>query len=118
MKRKLRYSFALPALLLLVMGGLLITLSFRGASAQRGGVQQPGKTVPSGPLTLSAQAQAQIAALLKEKESLTPAQRKMDSALWYGVKARRGERMTAKGEVTTLRSAVAVMKKADANGRM
>jgi subtilase family protein/proprotein convertase P-domain-containing protein len=118
MKRKLRYSFALPALLLLVMGGLLITLSFRGASAQRGGVQQPGNTKPSGPMALSAQAQAQIAALLKAKESLTPAQRKMDSALLHGIKARRGEPMTARGEVTTSRSASAVMKKTDANGRM
>ncbi|MBO0720389.1 MAG: S8 family serine peptidase [Blastocatellia bacterium] len=106
-----RYRYVI--LFLLILGIFGFFFSFRSASAQKGGVvQQPGGGV------LSPQALQQIAALLAEKQALTPAQRKIDSALRYGIKKQRGETMTASGEVNTLRSADAVIRKADAGGRM
>ncbi|MBO0801364.1 MAG: hypothetical protein J2P31_21300, partial [Blastocatellia bacterium] len=91
-----RYRYVL--LFLLILGIFGFFLSFRSANAQKGGVvQQPDGAV------ISAQALQQIAALLAEKQSLTPAQRKIDSALRYGIKKQRGQSMTSNGEVNTLR---------------
>jgi subtilisin-like proprotein convertase family protein len=118
MRRHLRYLSTILVLLALVTSVLMIPVSFQSASAQRGGgivVQQPGGGQP---VTLSAAAQAQISALLAQKRSLTPAQRKIESSLLLGMRANRGERMTQGGEVRTLRSAAAAAKKTDASGRM
>jgi subtilisin-like proprotein convertase family protein len=75
------------------------------ASAQQGGAQ------------LSAEGQRQINALLKEKYSRTPEQKKIDSQLLYAMKAQRGESITPGGEVRTLRS-ISDMVKTDAGGRV
>src|SRR5262245_41334144 len=93
--------------LALVAGGLWISAQFRAASAQRGG----GGVVSEG--ALSAAAQQQIRALLAEKESRTPAQKKMASSLLHAIKTQRGEAMTRGGEVRELRSAAAVAKNND-----
>ncbi len=116
-KRYVRSSSTIVVLLALVASCLMIPVSFRGASAQRGTIQQPGGSA-TGELPLSAAAQAQISALLAEKNSLTPAQKKIASNLRYAMKSQRGEMMTARGEVRTLRSAAATTKNIDARGRM
>jgi len=77
----------------------------RNAGAQQGGAQ------------LSSAAQQQISALLQEKRSRTAAQKKIDSQLLYAMKMRRGESLTARGEVRTLSSAMDVAK-ADEGGRV
>jgi subtilisin-like proprotein convertase family protein len=76
----------------------------RIAAAQQGGAQ------------LSASAQREINALIQEKQSRTPAQKKINSQLLYAMKAQRGEPMTPGREVTSLRSAMSVAK-VDDNGR-
>jgi len=116
MKVHVRYRIAISLLLILGICGFLIPLSFRGANAQKGGVVPPPGAGQAG--TLSPAAQAQIAALLAEKQALTPAQRKLHSSLRHGIKMQRGELMTAKGEVTTSRSAAAVIRNMDKSGRM
>jgi Subtilase family/Proprotein convertase P-domain len=98
MRRRLIFFITILVLLALGTNGLMILPHFRPASAQQGEAQ------------LSAAAQAQIKALLDEKNSRTPAQKKMDSQLLYAMKARRGEPLTAGGEVRSLRSAVDIDK--------
>jgi Subtilase family/Proprotein convertase P-domain len=98
MRQRLRLFATTLVLLALVADGLMILPQFRPASAQQGEAQ------------LSAAAQRQIKALLDEKKSRTAAQKKMDSQLLFALKARRGEPMTAGGEVRSLRSAVEIDK--------
>jgi subtilisin-like proprotein convertase family protein len=117
MRRHLRHISIILVLFALVISGLLISASFRSASAQRGGVQRPGGP-PRSEVALSAAAQAQIAAILAEKQSLSPAEKKIHSMLRNGIKAKRGERMTLRGEVTTLRSAARAAANTDAKDRM
>jgi subtilisin-like proprotein convertase family protein len=117
MRRYLRCISTILVLLALVTGGLMIPISLRDASAQRGGVQRPVDS-PTGQSQLSAAALAQINALLAQKRSLTAAQKKIDLTLRLGMRARRGERMTLGGEVSTLRSAAAAARNMDAGGRM
>jgi subtilisin-like proprotein convertase family protein len=114
MKRHLRHISTIMVLLALVTSGLMIPVSFRSASAQRTGPIQP----PSGQVPLSAAAQAQINAMLQEKNALPPPLRKIDSTVRFAMKTQRGERITARGEVRTLRSAAALAKNMDASGRM
>src|SRR5262245_23321907 len=98
MRQRLRYINASSGLLILIAGGLMISPLFRTASAQRNGAQ------------LSAAAQQQIKSLLDEKNSRSPAQKKIDSRLLYTMKARRGEAMTKGGEVSSLRSTAEISK--------
>jgi subtilisin family serine protease len=98
MRRRLRYINAISLLLILIAGGLTVTSLFRTASAQRNGAQ------------LSDAAQRQIKSLLDEKNSRSPAQKKIDSRLLYTMKARRGEAMTKGGEVRSLRSTAEISK--------
>ena len=119
MRRRLRFlniGLALPILLALIAGSLLISPLFRSASAQRGGVVAPVKGQPAG-TQLSAAAKQQIRALLDEKASRTPAQRKMSSQLLYGMRTFRGQALTRGGEVRTMRSAETAAK-SDARGRV
>jgi subtilisin-like proprotein convertase family protein len=112
-RRHLRYLSTILALLALVASGLMIPISFQSASAQRTVPQQP-----SGPVALSASAQAQINAILQEKNALPPALRKIDPNIRYAMKTQRGEGITPGGEVRALRSATALAKYIDASGRM
>jgi subtilisin-like proprotein convertase family protein len=105
MRRRLRFFAAISGLLALVAGGILISPMFRAASAQQNGAQ------------LSAAAQRQITALLAEKNSRSSAEKKFDSQLLYAIKARRGNPMTAGGEVHSLRTAEGVAK-TDAQDRV
>jgi hypothetical protein len=105
MRRCLIFFATTLGLMALVADGLLISPLFRTAGAQRGEAQ------------LSAAAQGQIKALLDEKKSRTPTQKKIDSQLLFAMKARRGEPMTTGGEVRSLRSAVEIAKN-DENGRV
>jgi subtilisin-like proprotein convertase family protein len=103
MRRRLKYINAFSGLLILIACGLIacdliISPYVRTASAQRNGAQ------------LSDAAQRQIKSLLDEKNSRSPAQKKIDSRLLYTMKARRGEAMTRGGEVRSLRSAVEIAK--------
>ncbi|HKX27725.1 MAG TPA: proprotein convertase P-domain-containing protein [Blastocatellia bacterium] len=101
----LTISWVSLVLAALVIGGLAISPLFRAANAQQGGVQQPG--------ALSAAAKQQINALLAEKQSRTPAQRKIGSQLLYAIKAQRGEAMTSGGLVRSLRSGQETAKTAE-----
>jgi subtilisin-like proprotein convertase family protein len=105
MRRRLRFFAAISLLLALAAGGLLISSLFRAASAQQNGAQ------------LSAEAQRQIKALLNEKKSRSSAEKKLDSQLLYAMKARRGEPLTAGGEVRSLRTAEGIVK-TDAQDRV
>lgn len=116
MTRRLR-SLTLNVLLpFLLASGLLMTPLWRAANAQdgaQGGGAQGGAQL-GGP-GMSSAAQQQVQALLEEKESRTPAQRKISSQLLYTMKARRGESITKGGEVKTMRSTVSPM---DSAGRV
>jgi subtilisin-like proprotein convertase family protein len=107
MKRYLRFSPVILAALALAAGGS--TLILRQASAQIGGVQK-GDQKKGGPkdgaATLSLEAQQQIRALLAEKQSRTPEQRKISSHLLNAMRAQRGQAMTRGGEVRVLNSAM------------
>jgi hypothetical protein len=105
MRRCLRLFPTISVLLALVAGGLLISPLFRAASAQRNEAQ------------LSAAAQRQIKALLDEKKARSSAEKKLDSQFLYAMRARRGQPMTAGGEVRSLRSAEDVAK-TDAQDRV
>jgi subtilase family protein/proprotein convertase P-domain-containing protein len=82
----------------------IITLFPDCTAAQQSGAQ------------LSSAAQSQIKALLDEKAARTPAQRKIDSQLLYAMKARRGESMTGRNEVRTLRSAAEIATTGEKSG--
>jgi subtilisin family serine protease len=97
MRRCLRFFPIILAVLALAASGTTPILRKAGAQ-QSGGAQ------------LSAAAQQQISALLQEKRSRTAAQKKINSQLLYAMKERRGEPMTARGEVRTLSSAMEVAK--------
>jgi subtilisin-like proprotein convertase family protein len=84
-------------LLTLLAGGLLISPLFRAVGAQQGG--EPG---------FSDSAKRQIQALLQEKQSRSPAKRKISSQLLQALKVQRGEAITMGGEVRSLRSASAL----------
>ena len=96
MRRCLRFFPIILAALALAASGSSPIL--RNAGAQQGGAQ------------LSVAAQQQISALLQEKRSRTAAQKKINSQLLYAMKMRRGESLTARGEVRTLSSAMDVAK--------
>jgi subtilisin-like proprotein convertase family protein len=81
MERRFKW-FAL-CLTLLLAGSLLVTLPMRKASAQKEPTVQ-----------MSESAARQINSLIQEKESRTPAQKKIDSQLLYAAKVNRGERIT------------------------
>ena len=100
MRRCLRFFPIILAALALAASGS--TPILRNAGAQQGGGAQ-----------LSVAAQQQISALLQEKRSRTAAQKKIDSQLLYAMKMRRGESLTARGEVRTLSSAMDVAKIGD-----
>ncbi|MBO0719866.1 MAG: S8 family serine peptidase [Blastocatellia bacterium] len=100
MGRRLRFIVSLFSALL-AGGLLLISPLFRSAGAQNNGAQ------------MSAAAQQQIKSLLDEKNSRSPAQKKIDSRLLYAMKAHRGEAMTRGGEVRSLRSASTILKQPD-----
>ena len=87
MQRRFKW-FAL-CLTLLLACTLLATLPARKASAQK----EPGAQ-------MSESAARQINSLIQEKESRTPAQKKIDSQLLYAAKENRGEKIT--NEVSTL----------------
>jgi subtilisin-like proprotein convertase family protein len=117
MKRYLRFfPVILAAMALAAVGSTLI---LRQASAQQGrALPGPQKGDPQkGAATLSIEAQRQISALLEEKQSRTPAQRKINSKLLYAMKEQRGQAMTRGGEVRTLRSAMS-MARPDSEGRV
>ena len=78
-----RFKWFALCLTLLVACSLLATLPMRKASAQR---------EPAAPMSESAA--RQINSLIQEKESRTPAQKKIDSQLLYAAKENRGERIT------------------------
>jgi subtilisin family serine protease len=112
MKRYLRFFPVILAALALAAGGS--TFILRQASAQQGNAQKGGqkKEEPQkgGATTLSVEAQQQIRALLEEKWSRTPAQRKVSSHLLNAMKAQRGQAMTRGGEVRALNSAMPMAK--------
>src|SRR5262245_9455358 len=108
MKRCMRFLPIILAALALAASGTNIIL--RNASAQLGGVQPTGPQ--KGAATLSVAAQQQISALLREKQSRTPEQKKISSHLLYAMKAQRGEAMTSGGEVPRLQSAMSIAKSA------
>jgi subtilisin-like proprotein convertase family protein len=103
MRRHLRLFTITLVLLPLMIGGLLIFRPFRTAIAQRSGPQPGGAQ-------LSATAKQQIQALLAEKRSRTSAQKKIDSRLLYAMRERRGEAVTSRGELRSMRSAAAIAK--------
>src|SRR5262245_34828726 len=63
--------------------------AFRQTPAANGGLQDQSRT------DITPSALAQIDALIAEKASRTPAQRKIDSQLLYAIKMRRGEPIAA-----------------------
>jgi Proprotein convertase P-domain/Subtilase family len=110
MRRCLRFFPVILAAVALVASGL--TPILRQASAQQGNVQKGGKQQPTGATQLGPEALRQINALLAEKQSRTPEQRKVDSRLIQAMRAQRGEMMTSGSEVRTLRSARSIAQSA------
>src|SRR5262245_2013258 len=113
MRRYMRFLPIILAALALAASGSNMIL--RNASAQLGSARpgpQKGEAA-----TLSVAAQQQISALIQEKNSRTPAQKKINSHLIYAMKEQRGEAMTKYGEVRTLSSAMS-MAKPDSEGRV
>ena len=80
--------------MLIVIAGLMVPAGKLRAQAQPSAAGRPGPG-------LSAQAAAQIATLIADKASRTPAQRKVDSSLLYGARMTRG--LAAAPGVSTLR---------------
>src|SRR5262245_31529964 len=113
MRRYMRFFPIILAALALAASGSNIIL--RNASAQLGGTKKGGATKPEAQLSVAAQ--QQISALIQEKNSRTPAQKKINSHLLYAMRAQRGEAMTKGGEVRTLSSAMS-MAKPDDKGRV
>src|SRR5215470_8647774 len=114
MRRYVRFFPIILAALAMAASGSNMIL--RQASAQKGNAQ-PGGQKGGGATTLSVAAQQQISALLREKQSRTPEQKKINSHLLYAMKAQRGEAMTRGGEVRTLSSAMSLAK-LDDQGRV
>src|SRR5205809_562311 len=83
-----RWILSILLLLIALAAGSSSGLAQR-APLQRG--QDPQQNQPQSVDDLSPQALGQIAALMDEKASRTPAQQKMDSQLVYAVKMARGE---------------------------
>jgi hypothetical protein len=103
--RKPRKSFlTLTALFLLLANFILTPLAFAGytvapgGKATAGGKKATAKTSQDGqaqgPREISPEGQRQISALIAEKNSRTPAQRKIASQLLQGVREARGEEIT------------------------
>src|SRR5215468_9948252 len=114
MRRYMRFLPIILAALALAASGSNIVL--RNASAQLGGAlggkQDVNKQKGGGGATLSVAAQQQIKALLQEKQSRTPEQKKISSHLLYAMRAQRGEAMTSDGSVRRLNSAMSIAKSA------
>ncbi|HEU0179355.1 MAG TPA: hypothetical protein VFV58_34255, partial [Blastocatellia bacterium] len=108
MRRCVRFFPVILAALAMAASGSNTIL--RQASAQGGalGAVQKGGGQKSGPATLSVEAQQQITAILKEKQSRTKEERKVSPQLLYAMRALRGEPMTAKGEVSKLNTAMSI----------
>src|SRR5215470_4023731 len=108
MKRYMRFLPIILAALALAASGSNIVL--RNASAQLGSTPKGG--APKVEAQLSAAAAQQISALLQEKYSRTPAQKKISMHLLNAMRVQRGEAMTSGGEVTRLNSAMSIAKSA------
>jgi subtilisin-like proprotein convertase family protein len=107
----MRFLPIILAALALAAGGS--TMILRQVSAQKSGAlggAQGG--AQKGAATLSVAAQQQIRALLQEKYSRTPAQKKINSHLHYAIKMQRGESITQHGEVSALNSAMSIARPA------
>jgi hypothetical protein len=101
MKRTLLLSLMLAlGVISLAAGGALFSNRIPRAEAARS-AQEAGD---AGQSSASPEAQAQIESLIAEKESRTPAQRKIDSQLFYASKMDRGEPITA--NVATINTTV------------
>src|SRR5262245_474171 len=114
MKRYMRFLPIILAALALAASGSNMVL--RKASAQKGATA-PGKQKPGGAATLSVEAQQQILALIKEKQSRTPAQRKISSQLLGAMRAERGQSMTQDSVAPMLQSAMSIAKTAMATSQ-
>src|SRR5262249_31887855 len=114
MKRYMRFLPIILAALALAASGSNMVL--RNASAQKGATA-PGKQKPGGAATLSVEAQQQILALIKEKQSRTPAQRKISSQLLGAMRAERGQSMTQDSVAPMLQSAMSIAKTAMATSQ-
>src|SRR5262245_49709652 len=111
MRRYLRFFPIILAALALAAGGSNIIL--RHASAQLSGTQKGDTdTAKGGGAQLSVAAQQQISALLREKQSRTPAQKKISSHLLNAMRVQRGEAITSDGSVRALNSAMSIAKSA------
>src|SRR5215468_4613759 len=105
MRRYMRFLPIILAALALAASGSNMVL--RNASAQLGATQRVGQK-GGGAATLSVAAQEQISSLLREKQSRTPAQKKISSQLIYAMRAERGQAMTSDGKVPMLQSAMSI----------
>jgi|SRR5262245_24057788 len=103
MKRRLRFLSITLVLLTIVASCLLISPGLHSTSAQQ-------------EIRLGTEAPRQIEAILDEKASRTPAQRKTESRLLYAIKERRGEALTNHEEVRSPRSATTAQ--SDKKGRV
>src|SRR5215510_11143791 len=97
MRRYLRFFPIILAALALAAGGS--TMILRQVNAQKGGAatggpQKGGDQKGGGATTLSIEAQRQIRALLDEKQSRTPQERKISAHLLNAMRAQRGQAMT------------------------
>src|SRR5215470_10280831 len=110
MRRYMRFLPIILAALALAASGSNIVL--RNASAQLGATQTGGKQKVDGAMTLSVAAQRQISALLREKQSWTPEQRKISPHLIHAMRAQQGKAMTSDGTVPMLQSAMSIAKSA------
>src|SRR5262245_39551931 len=121
MRRYVRFFPMILVALVLAAGGSNMIL--RQASAQKsgasggaqGGAQKGGPK--DGAPTLGPEAQRQIKALLDEKRSRTPDERKISAHLLNAMRAHRGQAMTPNGEVRSLTSAM-TMAKPDSEGQV
>src|SRR5256885_11970853 len=93
-----RLTFPTVLLALMIVGALLASSFPRRARAEQD--TNPGQTPPE---RISDSAKEQILALIAEKESRTPAQRKINSVLLRAIRENRGETMAP--SVTTMRAA-------------
>ncbi len=73
---------------------LCLLTALAGPTAASRAYAAPAVPQGQGRLQISDEARQQIASLIAEKESRTPAQQKIDSSLLYAVKEYRGERLT------------------------
>lgn len=110
MRRCVRFFPVILVALALAASGSTIILG--PASAQQGGAQKEDKQKKPKEGTLSEGALKQISALLEEKQSRTPEQKKIASSLLNARKAQRGESITSGSEVRGLRSSEAIVQSA------